>query len=343
MVGDLLRRHQPAVRRRDPAAEPRGDHAALGDRQHADDALPGRHPQHRLRAVMGARTASHDAKPASATGGQKWALRPHQGRRPDLQGQPGAARRGRRPDREGPRATTTTARRSPTRSRRSRSSHKIKVPVFLACQWTDEQTGGALPDARARASPARSASGSRSPTACTPTRSTRRRSTAGTTSCELYVARATTEAPRPARRRSRRRSSRPLMGVPGVTLPRRPDPGQADYGAARAAFEALPPVRILFDNGAGGAQPGAPFRASSSRSRASRCRARRARSWYLADGGALSAGQAGHGGRRRVHLEQGRPPGDRLQRRHRLGPAACGPPLRRYDWTQNPAGTRCPT
>ena len=35
------------------AAEPRGDHAAVGDRQHRDDALPGRDPQHRLRAVVG--------------------------------------------------------------------------------------------------------------------------------------------------------------------------------------------------------------------------------------------------------------------------------------------------
>ena len=38
-AGHLLRRHQPALRRRHPAAEPRGDHAALGDRQHPDHAL----------------------------------------------------------------------------------------------------------------------------------------------------------------------------------------------------------------------------------------------------------------------------------------------------------------
>ena len=45
----------------------------------ADDALSGRHPQHRLRAVSGRRTASHDAEPASQTGGQPWALERIQG------------------------------------------------------------------------------------------------------------------------------------------------------------------------------------------------------------------------------------------------------------------------
>ena len=49
----VLRRHQPAVRRRDTAAEPGRDHAAVGDRQHADDALSRRHPQHGLHALVG--------------------------------------------------------------------------------------------------------------------------------------------------------------------------------------------------------------------------------------------------------------------------------------------------
>ena len=43
-----------------------------------------------------------------------------------------------------------------------------------------------------------------------------------------------------------------------MTLPDDPIQGEATYAAARGAFEALPPVRILFDNGAGGASPGAP-------------------------------------------------------------------------------------
>ena len=39
------------------AAAPRGDHAAVRDRQHRDHALPGRLPQHRLRRAVGRRTA----------------------------------------------------------------------------------------------------------------------------------------------------------------------------------------------------------------------------------------------------------------------------------------------
>ena len=100
----------------DAAAEPGGDHAAVGDRQHADDAVSGRHPQHRLHARVGEgprarrQAGVEDRRPG--VGAQA-----HPGRRQDLQGQPGAARRGDRPDRQGARATTTTCRRSPTRWR----------------------------------------------------------------------------------------------------------------------------------------------------------------------------------------------------------------------------------
>ena len=60
--------------------------------------------------------------------------------------------------------------------------NKIKAPVFMACQWTDEQTGGHCPTWPS-ISAARPTSGSRSPTGLTWTRSTRPPSTGGTTSC----------------------------------------------------------------------------------------------------------------------------------------------------------------
>ena len=59
--------------------------------------------------------------------------------------------------------------------------NKISAPVFMACQWTDEQTGGHCPTLAKRFS-GTTASGSRSRTAPTWTRSRRRPSTAGTTS-----------------------------------------------------------------------------------------------------------------------------------------------------------------
>ena len=91
--------------------------------------------------------------------------------------------------------------------------NKINVPVFMACQWTDEQTGGHCPDL-AGTSPAPSASGSPSPTAPTSTRSTRRPTTAGTTSCSST---SRTQAPIKNPRRStppRRSSTRRRWGSP---------------------------------------------------------------------------------------------------------------------------------
>ena len=43
------------------------------------------------------------------------------------------------------------------------------------------------------------------------------------------------------------------MGIPGVTLPHDPIQDQPTYDAALAAFQAQPQVKVMFDNGAGGA------------------------------------------------------------------------------------------
>ena len=100
--GHLLRRHQPALHRAAAPAEPRRDLAAVGDRQHADDAVSRRHPQHRLRAQLG-----QGARPRRPAGlGERRPAVGEQadpGGRRDLQGQPGAARPGGRPAGEGPR------------------------------------------------------------------------------------------------------------------------------------------------------------------------------------------------------------------------------------------------
>ena len=48
------------------------------------------------------------------------------------------------------------------------------------------------------------------------------------------------------------------MGITGVTLPPDPIQLQPTYAGALTAFQDLPPIRVLFDSGAGGAQPGHP-------------------------------------------------------------------------------------
>ena len=89
---------------------------------------------------------------------------------------------------------------------------KINVPVFMACQWQDEQTGGHCPTL-ARAFRNRERSGSRSRTARTSTRSGRRPSCGGSTSSSS-TSPAKPELPRCCRRR-RRRSTRCCSGSRG--------------------------------------------------------------------------------------------------------------------------------
>ncbi len=156
-------------------------------------------------ALSWARDRADDAKPATATQGQKWAYDRIQGGDKTCKGNQALhaeaidtirkvrANNYYRPRVADPLAPVTFV-------------HKIKAPTYLACQWTDEQTGRIARRWRS-GSPARSTSGSRSPTACTPTLSIPSRSTAGTTSWRSTSRSGRRTCP-PRRRRWRRRSSR---------------------------------------------------------------------------------------------------------------------------------------
>jgi hypothetical protein len=135
--------------------------------------------------------------------------------------------------------------------------HKIKAATYLACQWTDEQTGGHCP------------------TLAQHFTGTKRKWFTFTNGVhtdsldpetfnrwydflQLYVAKQA-----PAINSATIHAAAPViyqeaMGIPGVTLPPDPIQTQPTYAGALAAFEALPPIRVLFDNGAGGTQPGQP-------------------------------------------------------------------------------------
>ena len=136
--------------------------------------------------------------------------------------------------------------------------HKIKAPVFMACQWTDEQTGGHCPTL------ARQFTGTDRKW-FTFTNGTHVDSLDPETFnrwydfLKLYVAK---EAPllySPVIQAAAPVIYQEAMGVPGVTL--RPDPIQSKptYQSALDAYEDLKPVRVLFDNGAGGLSPGQPY------------------------------------------------------------------------------------
>ena len=238
-------------------AEPRGDLAAVGDRRHADDALPGRHPQHRLRGRLGEGAQSTTPQPAGPNGGQPWAYQQIQDGDPTCAANQAL---------HGEAADLLAKIRA--NSHYDADGRRPAGPDHVRQQDQGADVHGLPVDGRAdrrplprrwpSTSPARTASGSRSPTAPTSTRSIPTRSTAGTTSWSCTSRTRRRSRTRRSSTPPRRSSTRRRWGSRGVTLPPDPIQLQPTYAGALAAFEQLPPVRVLFDNGAGGSQPGQP-------------------------------------------------------------------------------------
>jgi predicted acyl esterase len=179
--------------------------------------------------------------------------------------------------------------------------HKVHAPVFMACQWEDEQTGGHCPMMV--------------------------RHFTGTTKkwftftngahidsldpetlnrwydfLELYVAHQA-----PVLNQVVLRAAAPLLfqtafGTPQndpITLPPDPIQQQPTYDGALAAFNRLPSVRVLFDNGAGASPLGShtagdPYPAYERSFATLPVPGTRARSWYLGPRGALQNAPSRH-------------------------------------------------
>ena len=236
-------------------------------------------------AVEWAKERQHEAKPASANTGQEWAHERIQegdatcaanqalhGEAADLM------RKIRQNDHYRPEVADPL---SPVTF-----VDKINVPVFMACQWQDEQTGGHCPTLAKRFT-------GTSRKWFTFTNGTHVDSLAPETFnrwydfLKLYVARQS-----PITHSAVIRAAAPIiyqaaMGIPGVTLPRDHVQEQPTYEGALSAFQALPPVRILFENGAGGNNPGEPLPAFERSFARFPAPGTRARSWYFASGGAM--------------------------------------------------------
>jgi predicted acyl esterase len=130
---------------------------------------------------------------------------------------------------------------------------KIDVPTFLACQWEDEQTGGHCADLAQHLT------------------GTKRKWLTFTNGAhidsldpatlnrmydflELYVAKQAPVVDSAVIKAAAPVLYQEAMGLPKtdlVTLPEDPIQLKPTYESALAAFEALPPIRVLFDNGAG--------------------------------------------------------------------------------------------
>jgi predicted acyl esterase len=287
-------------------------------------------------ALVWSQERAHDALPASSTGGQPWALkRIRQGDRTCRANQvlhgeapnPIAQVRANRyyvPTVAAPLAPVTFV-------------HKIRVPVYLACQWTDEQTGGHCADL------AQHFSGTRHKW-FTFTNGTHVDSLdPGTFTrwydfLELYVAH---RAPRfsDAIKNLAPAVFAAATGVDNVTLPPDPIQSQRTYAAALHAFQGLAPVRILFDSGAGGTAPGAPypgFEASFSRFPVP---GTQVRSLYLGAGGTLTAGAPTRAGSDEFTWNPRARPSTTFSGSDDGSPGGLWNATPAYHWDQNPAGT----
>ncbi len=213
--------------------------------------------------------------------------------------------------------------------------HRITVPVFVACQFNDEQTGGHCPALASHMT-------GTAHKWFTFTNGVHGDSLDPATFdrwldfLDLYVARA---APRfPARLRPLTSAIwNTALGIPGLSLPPDPIQAQPSYAVALAAFERLPAIRVLFDNGAGGAIPGQPvprFAAAFSRFPVP---GTHAVSWYLDRGGVLAPGRPRQAGTDRFTWNPAARPATDF--RGPDGPGGLWTADPAYDWTENPVGT----
>jgi hypothetical protein len=214
---------------------------------------------------------------------------------------------------------------------------KIKVPVFMACQFTDEQTGGHCPTLASR---------------FTGTQKKWFTFTNGThvdsldpetynrlyDFLSLYVAKQAPIANAALVQGSAPAVFQAAMGIDNLTLP--PDPIQSEptYESALAAFEQLKPVRILFDNGAG-KKPGEPYPGYEHSFDGFPVPHTTGRTWYLGTGGTLAPARTGAARADVFSWDPHARPltdftGDTAGGKDGLWTAT--PP---YKWTEDPAGT----
>ncbi len=226
--------------------------------------------------------------------------------------------------------------------------HEITVPVFLACQWEDEQTGGQCPELVRHF-----------------TGTTRKWFTFTNGAhidsldpatfdrwydfLELFVAHRAPETGAAAIHAAAPLIYQSAMGLPStdsVQLP--PDPIQQipTYQAALAAFDRLPEVRVLFDNGAGGgatgqpSSPGTPYPGFEASFSGYPVPSTTARTWYLGAGGALAAQPpAGSGVDWYTSNAHAVPLTDYAGTNTGSGGLWSNASAWQWDWQQNPAGT----
>jgi uncharacterized protein len=215
---------------------------------------------------------------------------------------------------------------------------RINVPTFMVCQWTDEQTGGHCPDL------AEHFTGT-SRKWFTFTNGTHVDALDPATFnrwydfLQLYVA-----GQAPIFRAAAIQAAAPLiyqeaMGISGVTLPPDPIQLQPTYDGALAAFESQPPIRVLFDNGAGSSSPGKPYPGFEQSFSEFPIPGTQARSWYLSPHGTLRPKPPRHPHADRFNWNPRAVPKTDFSGDTAAGSGGLWTATPQYEWTQNRTGT----
>jgi predicted acyl esterase len=214
---------------------------------------------------------------------------------------------------------------------------KIKVPVFMACQNTDEQTGGHCPTLAAKFT------------------GTDRKWFTFTNGVHvdsldpetfnrwydflmLYVAKQP-----PIVNAARAKAASPVvyqvaMGIPGITLPDDPIQHEPTYEGALAAYEKLPSIRILFDNGAGG-NPGEPYPGYEHSFPSWPVPGTQTRTWFAAPKGVLADAAPKAAGADSFTWDQKARPDTNFKGDTGAGENGLWTAIPPYKWVQPPAGT----
>jgi predicted acyl esterase len=287
-------------------------------------------------ALAWAKDRAHDAQPASATGGEPWALQ--EIRAGDKTCKANQALHAEAADVLAkvfsnhfyiPSVADPLA--------PIKFVNKIKAPVYLACQFTDEQTGGHCPDLAAH---------------FTGTRHKWFTFTNGVHTdsldpasfnrwydfLQLFVTRQRPSLPAIVKGGAPTLYNA-VLGVQGVTLPNDPIQAQPTYAAALAGFEHLSQVRVLFDNGAGSSTPGNPYPGFERSFPRFPIPGTQARSWYLGAAGGLTDAKPPTAPPDRFTWNKAARPQTDFTGGTGGGPGGLWNATPAYNWTRKPAGT----
>jgi uncharacterized protein len=213
---------------------------------------------------------------------------------------------------------------------------KIDVPVYMACQWQDEQTGGHCANLADRFT-------GTDRKWSTFTNGTHIDSLAPESFNRwydflmLYVAQRA-----PITNSAVMQATAPIvyeeaMGISGLTLPPDPVQQQPTYEAALAEFEKLEPVQVDFDNGAGG-EPGQPYPGFTRSFADLPVPGTEARSWNFSAEGELTE-KRGNGAPDEFRWDPRARPETNFTGDTGSGEGGLWTATPGYDWQQNPRGT----